>query len=900
MLKRQLEELNDRIATLKKEVATTSAALAAAAAKIKEASVENAAIRKERDTFARTVVKPSATILDLQFENVALKRELALARSNPILVWKESKINQALTFIAGSRLPISKRARLRFAKSARKRDPNRSLRDVILAPGEAAMIAEASLPVSIGGGQSLKGKVAQDNSRANVLVVSHEASFTGAPILAQNIMRVLGERYNVYAITIKGGDLIAPILECTIKTMIAGHHPERGSHAYRSLTNDLSKLNLKFAIVNSIEARGLLPVLKELDVPSLALIHEFASYTQRTAFDEVVTRADEIVFSSPLTLENAAEVAGMELAPNIHVFPQGKCTVPNPGDEVAIGIEQQRLRAHLRPDGHEDDFVVIGVGSVQIRKGVDLFIEVARQLHAKTQGRRVHFVWIGAGYDPEHELAYSVYLQDQLKRSGMTEKVRFLPPTSEIEYAYRLADVLLLPSRLDPLPNVAIDAMLAGTAVLCFDLATGIADVLREAGLGQDCVAAYLDPSDMSAKLAALAEAPSHLADVVSRTRKYAEEIFDMTSYVERLEGLILSKRERNLRQPMDLETIAAEKLFEPDYVLPPSESQSKRNPCATAKEVAQKYLSVFSTGHARRPEPGFNPHVYAFYRGNDGAYGFERDAYADFLAAGRPAGPWMLPVLRADSETQPSSAAIDLRTALHIHAYYVDQLATILDHLGANQCRPDLHVTVTGEAECKEALATLESYAGVHQVDIVPTVGRDIGPFLTGVGARLVANYDIVGHVHTKKSAALGKEALEANGRRFLYENTLGGRIGGAMLDRIVNAFADDPKLGIVFPSDPNLRYWSCNRRHAAQLVERLDVGPLPQFFDFPVGTMCWMRADALRLFVDMGLELNDYLVQPVAFDGNMLHALERLLGTVPALRGFNTAVTATKGLTR
>ena len=752
------------------------------------------------------------------------------------------------------------------------------------------------MPVSTGSAQTLKGKVARDPSRANVLVVAHEASFTGAPILAQNIMRVLAERYNVYAVTIKGGDLIAPILDSTVETVIAGRHPERGSGVYRYLARFLSALDLDFAVVNSIEARRLLPILEELDVPNLALIHEFASYTRpRTAFDEVVIHADEIVFSSPLTLENAAEAAGMELAPNIHVFPQGKCTVPGRGDEVVDGIERQRLRAHLRPDGHEDDFVVIGAGHVQIRKGCDLFIEVARQLQAKTQGRRVRFVWIGAGYDPEHELAYSVYLQDQLKRSGMAETVRFLPPTTEIEYAYGLADVLLLPSRLDPLPNVAIDAMLAGTPVLCFDSATGIADVLREAGLGPDCVAAYLDPADMSAKLAALAASPAHHADIARRTRTHAEAIFEMTGYVARLESLILSTKARKAAQPADIEAIRKEASFDPRYVA------RSDTPADGGQTAAEQYLRVLAHGPLpRRPEPGFNPHVYALHRGNEGAYSFERDAYADFLAAGRPAGPWILPVLRADPDTQPSPAASALRTALHIHAYYVDQLATILDHLGANRSRPDLHVTVTGEAERKEALAILEGYDGVHRVDMVPNVGRDIGPFLTGAGARLVAGYDVVGHVHTKKSAALADEALVANWRQFLYENTLGGRIGGATLDRILNAFADDPKLGIVFPSDPNLLYWSRNRGPAAQLAERLGVGPLPKFFDFPVGTMFWMRADALRPFVDLGLELDDYPAEPVAYDGTLLHAVERLFGVVPVLRGFGAAVTAAQGLTR
>ena len=50
--------------------------------------------------------------------------------------------------------------------------------------------------------------------------------------------------------------------------------------------------------------------------------------------------------------------------------------------------------------------------------------------------------------------------------------------TSAIEAAYKTADILLLSSRLDPLPNVAIDAMLHSKPVLSFEKTSGISDIL--------------------------------------------------------------------------------------------------------------------------------------------------------------------------------------------------------------------------------------------------------------------------------------------------------------------------------------------------------------------------------------------------------------------------------------
>jgi lipopolysaccharide biosynthesis protein len=69
---------------------------------------------------------------------------------------------------------------------------------------------------------------------------------------------------------------------------------------------------------------------------------------------------------------------------------------------------------------------------------------------------------------------------------------------------------------------------------------------------------------------------------------------------------------------------------------------------------------------------------------------------------------------------------------------------------------------------------------------------------------------------------------------------------------------------------------------------------------FNFPIGTMFWMRSEALRPFVDLGLTWSDYPNEPAPNDGTVLHALERLFGVVPQIQGWRTAVTHTPGISR
>src|SRR5690606_28178685 len=136
-----------------------------------------------------------------------------------------------------------------------------------------------------------------------------------------------------------------------------------------------------------------------------------------------------------------------------------------------------------------------------------------------------------------------------------------------------------------------------------------------------------------------------------------------------------------------------------------------------------------------------------------------------------------------------------------------------------------------------------------------VPNQGRDIAPFLTAFGQALCDGYAVIGHVHTKQSLHVTDRAAVERWRLFLLENTLGGSHAGAMMDTILAAMEGDPKLGIIFPDAPNPPGWDYNLGGAQALAKRMGITSLPVDFNFPAGTMFWMRSEALRPFVDLQL---------------------------------------------
>ena len=165
-----------------------------------------------------------------------------------------------------------------------------------------------------------------------------------------------------------------------------------------------------------------------------------------------------------------------------------------PGDE-----EADKIRKAFRPvDCSPDTRVVMGAGTVEFRKGVDLFLQCAWHIMQSDKAQNIRFVWIGHGYDPERDKGFSASLADQVGRAGLQGLVEFVGEVGSLAAAYREADLFLLTSRLDPLPNVGIDAICVGLPIVCFANASGIADILMEEGLGKSCVSPFLDTAAMA------------------------------------------------------------------------------------------------------------------------------------------------------------------------------------------------------------------------------------------------------------------------------------------------------------------------------------------------------------------------------------------------------------------
>jgi glycosyltransferase involved in cell wall biosynthesis len=733
--------------------------------------------------------------------------------------------------------------------------------------------------------------------RETVLLIAHEASRTGAPIVAWNLVKDLKTRYNVVVLLRRGGRLYSAFeAEAAAVICLPDGTEDQWAEVHALAERIASTYRPKYAIASSAETRLFIAALEDSCVPVVALVHEFAEYTiPHGSLEQIYGAASEVVFPAEIVAASSIKQYPILSIRDFRIIPQGPVEVPTSTvDELEGAGEALTVHSAIFND-ENDRFLVVGMGGIQIRKGVDLFIAIASLVRRQKGARTISFLWVGHGYRPDEDIAYSAFLRDQITRSKLEDQFEILDEVADLESIYDRADLFLLSSRLDPLPNVAIDAALKGLPVVCFDEASGIADLLKRDETTRDLVVPYLDCEAAARLIGELATDPIRLRSQSAVTQLLARSTFNRTQYTNAIDDLGRKASLRITQVKQDAAVIESENGFNPHLFL------GEHAMFCTFNTAIIRYLNKSNLVSARgwlnggsmlrRPLEGFHPVVYATeslsFKETTG-----ENPLAHFLRSGRPPGRWTHPVIRPITN-KPLKAT----GAIHAHFHYPELLGELLQRLSINSAKCDLFLTTNGTQEAAYLQDTLIRF-GMKGPDVrvVPNRGRDIGPFLSELAGEL-QEYDLVCHVHGKRSKHVPQHG--DRWRSFLLDHLIGSSF--PMIDTILYSFEENPRLGLVFPEDPHLNDWNDNRLIAENLARRMGItDTLPSHFDFPMGTMFWARPAALQPLFSLKLGWDEYPIEPLANDGTLLHAIERLLPIVANSAGYQYATTYVPGSDR
>ncbi|GAA4760884.1 hypothetical protein GCM10023350_54020 [Nocardioides endophyticus] len=305
-----------------------------------------------------------------------------------------------------------------------------------------------------------------------VLVVTHEASRSGAPRVAQMVVRALArEGHAVSVLSCRPGPLLpefAALAPTSVAVLPRVRRRLTGSrwlhHVGRELDVvgawvDLLRHRADLVYVNSGAAGAYVRAARWWPRRRTILhVHESAAVLTDLLAGAGVRRIPddvELVACSPSVHADLVRLAGRPEE-------QVALLVSVPDEDRVFGLAG---RAGAAPSIGE---VVVGCcGSVEHRKGVDLWLRAAREVLAELPDASVRFVWVGDGPVPTAQL---------------DSRIRFAGPSDNPYPAMASFDIATLPSRDDPFPLVVLESMLLGVPVVAFGVG-GVPDQIGDAGV---------------------------------------------------------------------------------------------------------------------------------------------------------------------------------------------------------------------------------------------------------------------------------------------------------------------------------------------------------------------------------------------------------------------------------
>ena len=347
-----------------------------------------------------------------------------------------------------------------------------------------------------------------------ILLVTHDLSRTGAPMTILYMARTLRKLgLTPIVVSPKDGQLRRDFEEDGIPVMVDT------SLFYESylFTDHGPFLHLakccRLTVVNVSESCWIVHSLQKANIPYLWWIHE-GKGIQETAkgsmFVTALSRAAEVYLASPYS-----EPFLKAIQPDIQTH------------TLFYGLEDTGLRPEA-PPSEKTRFIIIG--TFDRRKAQDIVIDACFELPEELR-RQMEIHMVCVVYD-------QAFYDSQYTRAARLPQIFFHEsmPHDEVVALIQASDILLCPSRDDPMPIVVTEGWMCSKTCI-------VSDCTGSASLIEDGISGFVVPAGDAAALAErmryAVEHKDELGEMGARARKIYEEHFTMDVFEGNVEKLI-------------------------------------------------------------------------------------------------------------------------------------------------------------------------------------------------------------------------------------------------------------------------------------------------------------------------------------------------------------------------
>lgn len=313
------------------------------------------------------------------------------------------------------------------------------------------------------------------NVAPKVLFIGHSGNVAGAEIMLNDIIEWYANKtsYNIDILVLGYGPLCQAYQKFGRVVSIDG--AKDIDFLEKSF---LASSRYDYIYCNSVASSFVAPSLAKLfgrrSVPLIMHVHEMRDEIAKheTAFKQIAPQITHYIAASERVKSDLCQYQKVN-ADDIAVY-ESFITI---SAQSVSDISSSRARARAELGISEDEFVILGSGTVYDRKGPDVFTKAIEKVAKSTKSARVVGVWIGEGPDL-HGLRHWIW------QNGNEDFIRFVGFKKNARELIAAADLFFLSSREDPFPLVCLEAAQYAIPVIYFAGRSGISSFVgSDAGM---------------------------------------------------------------------------------------------------------------------------------------------------------------------------------------------------------------------------------------------------------------------------------------------------------------------------------------------------------------------------------------------------------------------------------
>jgi len=349
-----------------------------------------------------------------------------------------------------------------------------------------------------------------EKQHKKILIISHQLSRTGAPIVLLDMIRVLWNHgYDLEVVAMLDGELRGELEEMKIPVKLQERFMDQPDEFFHYAGQ------FHLVVANTLVTFEAVHLLKYLNVPVFWWLHEGRQY-----FEYFQTALPDF----------------QKLPPNIHVFSVGHY-VQQVVKEL-YGVQTEILHFGVKDEASGSSCIkgdkvrFLTAGTYSSVKAQDVLAEAVRQL-PETYLQKAEFYFCGNEQIFDETIFLSV--KKLCEEYENVTRLHQLSRQETLEWMEK-CDCFIVPSRIDPIPTVAVEMMMKGNLCLCTEVC-GVAHYI------EDGVNGFTVPTEniekMKEKIIYIIENRDSLEPIRMAGRKIYEEHFSFEVFEPRILELV-------------------------------------------------------------------------------------------------------------------------------------------------------------------------------------------------------------------------------------------------------------------------------------------------------------------------------------------------------------------------